>query len=104
MCGQDRAIFDLATEHRIAFLSIDRFYRRGTENNITRSGPSAIDSGRSFPNRELKHLNLDCAGDQLNFDFPTQNHASFEFEGSNHSQKRKRTESGRVQTHFKPAG
>lgn len=94
LIGIDRETFQLQTDNPIAVTSHDHLYPRGTKNDSTRSPRFVGACEKMLPNKEIKHLDLGCAGGGLVFDFLKRGHLSFGLEGSDYSLKWKRAEWG----------
>ena len=82
------------TDYKIAFDSPDHIAPCGTklDNNTNRSFIFLMNKllHREFPNRQLKFLDLGCAGGQLVRDFKDLGYISVGLEGSDYSLKHKR--------------
>lgn len=87
-------------ERPLAADSIDHLEPRGTANDNTHWVPFVVRCEEYFGGRDLRYLDLGCAGGGLVFDFAFRRHVAIGLEGSDYSRLRGRAEWGRLPRHL----
>src|SRR5689334_16808285 len=85
-------LVDLWCEKTLADDSLDHIEPRGTANDNTHWVPFVARCEAYFGFRDLRYLDLGCAGGGLVFDFAVRRHLAVGLEGSDYSLKRSRAE------------
>lgn len=85
-------LVDLYREKAVADDSLDHLEPRGTANDNTHWLPFVAKCEQHFGFRDLRYLDLGCAGGGLVFDFASRRHFAMGLEGSDYSLNRKRAE------------
>jgi SAM-dependent methyltransferase len=85
-------LVEFSCERRIAEDSLDHLEPRGTAHDNTHWLPFVAKCESHFGFRDLRYLDLGCAGGGLVFDFAIRRHFAMGLEGSDYSLARKRAE------------
>lgn len=85
-------LIDFSCDRAIAEDSLDHIEPRGTANDNTHWLPFVVKCEAYFKYRDLRYLDLGCAGGGLVFDFATRRHLAIGLEGSDYSKVRRRAE------------
>jgi SAM-dependent methyltransferase len=94
------ALADFSCERSLAADSIDHLEPRGTANDNTHWVPFVVRCEEHFGGRDLRFLDLGCAGGGLVADFALRRHLAVGLEGSDYSKARGRAEWGRLPQHL----
>lgn len=86
------SLVNFSCEKVVADDSLDHIEPRGTARDNTHWLPFVTKCEAHFGYRDLRYLDLGCAGGGLVFDFATRRHLAIGLEGSDYSQLRKRAE------------
>jgi len=86
------ALVDVSCNKRLADDSLDHLEPRGTASDNTHWAPFVARCEAYFGFRDLRYLDLGCAGGGLVFDFAIRRHLAIGLEGSDYSLRRQRAE------------
>lgn len=91
---------EFSCERVLAADSIDHLEPRGTANDNTHWLPFVVRCEEFFSGRDLRYLDLGCAGGGLVADFALRRHLAIGLEGSDYSKLRGRAEWGNIPDHL----
>lgn len=87
-----RSLVELRCERPIADDSLDHLEPRGTARDNTHWLPFVAKCEQLFSHRDVRYLDIGCAGGGLVFDFAARRHFAMGLEGSDYSLRHKRAE------------